>query len=122
MSIEELKQHSDRLHGLMADPQPGLMTWNQMLSQVLLALVCDALPCGGAPDSKASLIPKPHSKIMGAIVVEVWYRGTLIGTINGADGPGIRFMSKHQLLANLQPGLINVAEVVTPAAPAIERN
>lgn len=38
----------------------------------------------------------PHAIIPGAEVVELWYRGQLIGTVTGADGPGIRVVSKYQ--------------------------
>lgn len=36
--MNELKALSDRLAKLMADPQPGLMTWNVMLGRTLLRL------------------------------------------------------------------------------------
>lgn len=50
---------------------------------------------------KAELKLKPHSfGTMNAAaapqVVEVWFGGVMVGTVYGADGPGIRFISKHQ--------------------------
>lgn len=38
MSIEKIKDLHARLGGLLADPQPGLMTWMTMLSDVLTEL------------------------------------------------------------------------------------
>lgn len=49
---------------------------------------------------KAELHPKPHSQIPGAIVIEVWHGGELIGTVTGADGPGIR-ISMAEVIAML---------------------
>lgn len=68
---------------------------------------------------KAELRPKPHSHIPGAIVVEVWHGGKMIGTVYGADGPGIRVMSKYGLNARLQPGAVSIAEVFVPVAPDV---
>lgn len=37
----------------------------------------------------------PHLVIPGAQVVELWHGGQFIGTVVGADGPGVRIISKH---------------------------
>ena len=37
----------------------------------------------------------PHSVLPGANVVELWHDGRLIGTVAGADGPGVRIISKY---------------------------
>lgn len=34
-NLDELKELSRQLSGLMKDPQPGLATWNAMLTKVL---------------------------------------------------------------------------------------
>lgn len=44
---------------------------------------------------KAELRARPHSTRPGHLTFEVWYDGKLIGSVYGADGPGIRFISKH---------------------------
>lgn len=32
-------------------------------------------------------------------VIELWHDGQMVGHIDGADGPGIRVISKHPLIA-----------------------
>jgi len=44
---------------------------------------------------KAELRLKPHSVLPGANVIEVVWNGRLVCTIAGADGPGIRVISKY---------------------------
>lgn len=44
---------------------------------------------------KTRLSFEPHSNLAGEIVVEIWRDGQFIGTITGADGPGVRIISKH---------------------------
>lgn len=46
---------------------------------------------------KSQLVPRPHASIPGATVFEVWYNGQCIATVNGADGPGVRITTKHQV-------------------------
>ncbi len=60
---------------------------------------------------KAELKLSPHSTVGGAIVAEVWYRGQMIATIYGADGPGVRVVSKHQMTSVSLIGTPNVSEV-----------
>jgi hypothetical protein len=43
---------------------------------------------------KAVLKLAPHTRAPGECV-EVWHDGKMIGVIYGADGPGIRFMSRY---------------------------
>lgn len=43
---------------------------------------------------KAELRIAPHT-VLNASVIEVWYGGKLVCTVTGADGPGIRIISKH---------------------------
>ena len=47
--------------------------------------------------SKTELRLTPHSEIPGAMSCELWYEGVFVGTVVGADGPGVRVISKHQL-------------------------
>jgi len=49
---------------------------------------------------KSQLCLREHSELPGEKVVEVWCRGQLIAAIYGADGPGIRFVSKFDLFAS----------------------
>jgi hypothetical protein len=45
---------------------------------------------------KARLELKPHSVLPGQQVVEVTWNGRLICTVVGADGPGVRIISKYK--------------------------
>jgi len=61
---------------------------------------------------KTELRIQEHSIVPGAKVIEVWYKGNLIGTVAGADGPGVRIISKFPLEAvAIAPSGINVATV-----------
>ncbi len=46
---------------------------------------------------KTELRLAPHSVIPGAKIIELWYAGQFIGQVVGADGPGVRVLSKHAL-------------------------
>ena len=46
---------------------------------------------------KSELRVDAHSITDGALVVEVWYANELLATVYGADGPGVRVISKHRL-------------------------
>jgi hypothetical protein len=61
----------------------------------------------------------PHSVLRGEKIIEIWYADNFIGTVTGADGPGIRVVSKHDLQPCISPGIINVVEVqvLTQLAP-----
>lgn len=48
---------------------------------------------------KNELRLKPHSVMENVMVVELWHDGKLIGTVAGADGPGVRVISKHHMSA-----------------------
>lgn len=43
---------------------------------------------------KAELKLHDHDVLPGQKIIEVWYRGVMIATIAGADGPGVRVISK----------------------------
>lgn len=47
---------------------------------------------------KTELRLTPHLEIPGATVLEIWHDGQFIGTVAGADGPGIRVISKFSML------------------------
>lgn len=50
--IEKLRELSRNLNALLEDPKPGLMTWNEMLSKVLIEIAGFAPGCfqaEGAP-------------------------------------------------------------------------
>lgn len=44
---------------------------------------------------KTKLVLDQHSVLKGENVIEVWYQGDMIATIAGADGAGIRIISRH---------------------------
>lgn len=45
---------------------------------------------------KTELKVKPHNIIPNTNVFEVWYDGALIATVAGADGPGLRVITRHR--------------------------
>jgi hypothetical protein len=47
--------------------------------------------------SKSELRLVSHAVIPGAKVIEIWHQNRLMGTITGADGPGVRIISKFKL-------------------------
>ena len=57
---------------------------------------------------KSELRFAEHSEIAGARTVEVWYGGQMIGCVYGADGPGVRVISKFGLELEQIPGLQGV--------------
>ena len=44
---------------------------------------------------KSQLRLKPHSVLPGEQVIEIWYQGKFIGQVTGAEGPGVRVISKY---------------------------
>lgn len=64
---------------------------------------------------KAELRVKPHSVLPGVQIIEVWHDGRFVATVTGADGPGVRVISKHAMTARPAPedgSGINVLEIV----------
>jgi hypothetical protein len=67
---------------------------------------------------KTELRPKPHAVVKGVTVIELWHGGQFIGTIAGADGPGVRIITKHPMTAKPSPddgSGVNVMEVTIQA-------
>jgi len=68
---------------------------------------------------KTELRLTPHSILPGRTVIELWYNGHLIGTIAGANGPGVRVVTKDTIKAKAAPddgSGINMLEVgITPS-------
>lgn len=66
---------------------------------------------------KTELRLSPHSIVSGANAVELWHGGVMIGCIYGDDGPGVRIVSKHHMLAASkgyqQPRVVTV-EILAP--------
>lgn len=46
---------------------------------------------------KSELRLSKHEIIEGAMVVEIWHDGQFIGQVVGADGPGVRVITKHMM-------------------------
>jgi hypothetical protein len=46
---------------------------------------------------KSKLECVPHALISEDNAVEIWYGGEMVATVYGADGPGVRVISKHQM-------------------------
>lgn len=59
---------------------------------------------------KSQLRLKPHNYLPGEQLIEIWWDGKFIGTVTGADGPGIRVISKYQMRTE------------TPRTPPVEIN
>ena len=61
---------------------------------------------------KTELRLKPHAILPGANIIEVWHEGEFIGEVTGADGPGVRIISRHSMqLSNVCGPGPNVSEV-----------
>ncbi len=60
---------------------------------------------------KTELRAVPHSIVPGATIFEVWHNGQFIATVTGADGPGVRVISKHPMQTVLVVGHPNEVEV-----------
>jgi hypothetical protein len=63
---------------------------------------------------KTELRIKPHAFLPGQTIIELWHEGQLIGTVAGADGPGVRIVTKHTIKAKPAPddgSGVNVLEV-----------
>lgn len=58
--------------------------------------------------TKTRLCVVPHSVLVGHFVVELWHGARLIGTVVGADGPGIRVISKYPMSVE-SPGVAGAA-------------
>ncbi len=52
-----------------------------------------------------------HSVLQGDRVIEVWYGGEFIAQITGADGPGVRIITKHKLVTTSRESDLTVLEV-----------
>jgi hypothetical protein len=50
-------------------------------------------------------------------MIEVYWQGQLIGAVYGADGPGIRFISKYPHEAIAINGVIEI-RICSPKAPS----
>jgi hypothetical protein len=53
----------------------------------------------------------PSIRCFASLALEVWHDGQFIATVTGADGPGVRVISKHAVKVVLVDGAPNVAEV-----------
>jgi hypothetical protein len=60
---------------------------------------------------KTELRAVPHAIVTGPAFFEVWHEGQFIATITGADGPGVRVISKHTMKAEFIEGYPNEVEV-----------
>ncbi len=63
-----------------------------------------------------------HSVLPGEKLIEIWYAGELIGSVTGADGPGVRIITKHRLLQRAEV-VDNIPDgrVLTTLEVAIEK-
>ncbi|MCI0741056.1 MAG: hypothetical protein L0Y72_18585 [Gemmataceae bacterium] len=68
---------------------------------------------------KSELRAVPHSVLPDQFVFEVWYDGRFIATVAGADGPGVRIITKHPLEPFRVAGKPNILEVRIDASMAL---
>ena len=62
---------------------------------------------------KSKLKLDPHNLRAGDMTVEVWYKDELVAAVYGADGPGIRIVTKHpyDIVRGGSNETVNVVEV-----------
>jgi hypothetical protein len=63
---------------------------------------------------KTELRFRPHASNSHQNVVELWHNEEFIGTITGAEGPGVRVITKHSIQATTvleDDAGVNVLEV-----------
>ena len=46
---------------------------------------------------KTQLKLADHSVLAGQKIIEIWHDGRFIGQVVGADGPGVRVITKHEI-------------------------
>ena len=52
---------------------------------------------------KSELRLRPHEVLDGHLVIEVWHGSRMVAVVYGADGPGVRVISKHGLRSVIEP-------------------
>lgn len=57
---------------------------------------------------KTEIRAVPHSTTPGATVLELWYDGLFVGAVYGADGPGVRIISKYSKDTQATPQVVEV--------------
>lgn len=63
-------------------------------------------------------IAAEHVDGSGAVVVEVWHGGRFIASVYGADGPGVRVVTKHRMIVDhLHPDDLGVGAVTVQIRP-----
>jgi hypothetical protein len=67
---------------------------------------------------KTELRHVPHSQLPGEHVLELWHDGKFIGTVAGADGPGVRVISKHAITAEPQRAMVMEIRIEPGASPS----
>ena len=61
---------------------------------------------------KSELRLARHTDGSGAVVVEVWYGQDFIASVYGADGPGVRVVTKHRITVDhLDPHDVSIGAV-----------
>jgi len=63
---------------------------------------------------------KPYSMVPNQTMVEVWHDGKFLATITGMEGPGVKIVSKHTIVAKPTPddatGVLVMEVSITPAS------
>jgi hypothetical protein len=64
-------------------------------------------------NEKTELRLAPHRVMEGEQVIEVWHGGKMIATVTGRDGPGVRVITRHPMIAHQIGGssLVQVMEI-----------
>jgi hypothetical protein len=64
--------------------------------------------------SKTELRPTPHKELEGHYSIELWHEGQFIGTVVGADGAGIRILTRRTIETH------DLRDRILSAVPVIE--
>lgn len=70
---------------------------------------------------KTELRLAPHGVLPGEQVIELWYAGQFIGTVYGADGPGLRLMTRGKPGVMFEPGApdgVRMLQIIITDLPA----
>jgi hypothetical protein len=60
---------------------------------------------------KTELRLAPHSVLPGQSVVELWHDDQFIGTVTGADGPGVRIATQFAVVVAPAAGMVTEVRI-----------
>ena len=69
---------------------------------------------------KTELRKRKHRLLKGHATIEIWYNGRCLGTVTGADGPGVRVISQYPLV--VREGIGTITQAVEIGIKTSEEN